>query len=68
MEKKEITEKRRQQLRAARDKYNAKTYALFRFRARKDSDIYLKLQNVENRQGYILKLIEEDIKKNGLGE
>lgn len=68
MEKKEITAKRRQQLRAARDKYNAKTYQKMNLSIRKDSDIYIKLQNVSNKQEYIRKLIEEDIKKNGLGE
>ena len=65
MEKKKITDKRRQQLRKARDKYNAKTYHNFLIHVRKDDEeILTKLKSVDSRNGYILDLIREDIKRN----
>ena len=65
MEKKKITDKRREQLRKARNKYNAKTYYNFIVHVRNDDDEILeKLKSVDSRNGYILELIRDDIKRN----
>ena len=60
-----ISDKRRQQLRKARNKYNRKTYKNIMLHVRNDDyEILNKLDSVEKRNGYILGLIREDIRRN----
>lgn len=48
---------------AKSDKKNAK-YVTFKFNKNTDIDILERLEKQENKQGYIKKLIREDIKRN----
>ena len=51
----------------ARERYEAKTKVqiLLKLNKNTDSDILLKLDKVENKQGYIKQLIRKDIKRYG---
>lgn len=51
----------------ARERYEAKTKVqiLLKLNKNTDSDILLKLDTVENKQGYIKQLIRKDIKRYG---